>query len=212
MSSNNSTPNSSEPRPILRRKRSSFSDIVKIVLLGGEGVGKSAITVRFLTKRFIGEYDQTIENKYRHNTMIDNETVLIEVIDTCSKPESLSIKEDNIRWGDAFMIIYSITGRKGFDQVNEFRKKIQEIKKSSQGIPIMALANKADLGHARQVTTAEGEKLATEAGCLFSEVSASEDPESIYEAFYELCREVIATRRRSRTFLDRVFGLNSYKK
>ena len=29
---------------------------VKLVVLGGKGVGKSALAVRFLTKRYIGEY------------------------------------------------------------------------------------------------------------------------------------------------------------
>ncbi|XP_037781008.1 ras-like protein family member 11B [Penaeus monodon] len=40
----------------IRRKKSSLSE-VKIAVLGGPGVGKSALIVRFLTKRYIGEYD-----------------------------------------------------------------------------------------------------------------------------------------------------------
>ena len=31
---------------------------VRVVVVGGEGVGKSALAVRFLTKRYIGEYQQ----------------------------------------------------------------------------------------------------------------------------------------------------------
>ncbi|XP_025031797.1 ras-like protein family member 11A-like [Python bivittatus] len=31
--------------------------IIKLVVLGGSGVGKTALIVRFLTKRFIGDYE-----------------------------------------------------------------------------------------------------------------------------------------------------------
>ena len=40
----------------IRRKKSSLSE-VKIGIIGSPGVGKSALAVRFLTKRYIGEYD-----------------------------------------------------------------------------------------------------------------------------------------------------------
>ena len=46
-----------------------------------------------------------------------------------------------------------------------------------------------------------------ELGCSFVEVSASEDVTRVMEAFHTLCREIIDFKRRSRTFLDRVFGL-----
>ena len=47
----------------VRRKKSSLSE-VKILVVGAPGVGKSALVVRFLTKRYIGEYDhQSGRNK-----------------------------------------------------------------------------------------------------------------------------------------------------
>ena len=52
-----------------------------------------------------------------------------------------------------------------------------------------------------------GARLAVELGCSFVEVSASEDVTRVMEAFHTLCREIIDFKRRSRTFLDRVFGL-----
>ncbi|XP_074662315.1 ras-related and estrogen-regulated growth inhibitor-like [Tubulanus polymorphus] len=203
---------SSASRPILRRKRSSFSDVLKIVVVGTTGVGKSALTVRFLTKRFIGEYDPTIENKYRHNTVIDNENVLLELIDTVSEsPDDGTLKEDHIRWGDSFVIVYSITNRRSFELVADYRRKICEIKKTTNPLPTLIIGNMSDMGHARQVDKSEGEKLASDFGCLFAETSASDSLESVNTAFCDLCRDAIATKRRSRTFLDRVFGL-SYKK
>lgn len=45
----------------IRRKKSSLSE-VKIAVIGCQGVGKSALSVRFLTKRYIGEYDHQTGN------------------------------------------------------------------------------------------------------------------------------------------------------
>ena len=51
-----------------------------------------------------------------------------------------------------------------------------------------------------------GQRLANEIGCPFLEVSASEDVDTVTDAFLILSREVVDFKRRSRTFFDRVFG------
>ncbi|KAK7489001.1 hypothetical protein BaRGS_00019805 [Batillaria attramentaria] len=58
----------------------------KIALLGCPGVGKTALTVRFLTKRFIGEYCPTLESVYKYQTSIDDDDVRLEILDTAGQP------------------------------------------------------------------------------------------------------------------------------
>lgn len=41
-----------------------------------------AMIVRFLTRRFIGEYDSKQEKVYTFNTVVDNEVVVLEILDT----------------------------------------------------------------------------------------------------------------------------------
>lgn len=40
-----------------------------------------AMVVRFITRRFIGEYDPNLEQVYTHATAVDGETVLFEILD-----------------------------------------------------------------------------------------------------------------------------------
>ena len=49
-------------------------ECLRVVVVGGEGVGKSALAVRFLTKRFIGEYQESkgIDND---ETINDNDDI-----------------------------------------------------------------------------------------------------------------------------------------
>lgn len=39
------------------------------------------MVVRFITRRFIGEYDPNLEKVYTHTTAIDGEAVLFEILD-----------------------------------------------------------------------------------------------------------------------------------
>lgn len=46
----------------------------------------SAMVVRFITRRYIGEYDPTLEKIYTYQTVIDNEMVYFEILDTAGQP------------------------------------------------------------------------------------------------------------------------------
>ncbi|XP_043944378.1 ras-related and estrogen-regulated growth inhibitor [Protopterus annectens] len=177
---------------------------VKLAVFGQAGVGKSAIVVRFLTKRFIWEYDPTLESTYRHQATIDDEVLSIEILDTAGQDDMLQ-REGHVRWGEGFVIVYDITNRASFEEVVPLKNFLDEVKKQ-KNVTFILLGNKADLDHSRQVSTEEGEKLAMDLACAFYECSACTGDGNISEAFYELCREVRRrkmiqgkTRRRSST-------------
>jgi len=71
----------------VRRKKSSLSE-VKILVVGAPGVGKSALVVRFLTKRYIGEYDHQSDSRYKNEVLVDGDPVIFEICDTCPKVRS----------------------------------------------------------------------------------------------------------------------------
>lgn len=56
---------------------------IKIAVIGGSGVGKTALVVRFLTRRFIGDYERNAGNLYSREVQVDGgEQVAIQVQDT----------------------------------------------------------------------------------------------------------------------------------
>ncbi|GIY75796.1 ras-related and estrogen-regulated growth inhibitor [Caerostris extrusa] len=133
-------------------------------------IGKSrvkALTVRFLTKRYIGEYDHQTDSRYKNEVMVDGEPVIFEIIDTCPKSDRDFPKEEIIQWADAFVLAYSIIDKGSFAYVREVRQMIENSRPSSPGgnqghpaIPTVIMANKADLIHLRQVTAEEGFRFA----------------------------------------------------
>ncbi|XP_046390333.1 ras-related and estrogen-regulated growth inhibitor-like protein [Ischnura elegans] len=183
----------------IRRKKSTLSE-VRVAVLGGPSVGKSALTVRFLTKRYIGEYDHQSENRYKHEGLVDGEPVLFEILDTCPKPaDGDSAEFSAASWADGVLLAYSITDRSSFDHARKTRQKVYEkclaLSEPRPLPPIILVGNKSDMIHLRQVSTEEGEILAKDWDCWFREVAAAEQVTQVAEAFHEVVREVWTARR-----------------
>uniref|UniRef100_A0A023F4H7 small monomeric GTPase n=1 Tax=Triatoma infestans TaxID=30076 RepID=A0A023F4H7_TRIIF len=187
----------------IRRKKSSLSE-VKVAVIGAPGVGKSALTVRFLTKRYIGEYDHQADMRYKHEVLVDGEPILFEILDTCPKNEDELPSNDTLNWADGCLLVYAITDRISFNYIRRVRELMCEV------TPLVLVGNKGDMVHLRQVSTDEGEILAKDYECWFSEVAAAEQVTQVAETFHELCREVLAVRRKNKqSLLDRMLGSKS---
>lgn len=63
---------------------------------------------------------------------------------------------------------------------------------SPKGFPVLLLANKKDLEHAREVTTEEGKSLAKEMDVHFAEVSAAEGFSEVGDAFRSVISDACA--------------------
>ena len=104
----------------------------KIVVLGGGGVGKSALTIRLVTDNFLEEYDPTIEDSYRKSVVIDEKACLLDILDTAGQEEFSSMQDQWMREGQAFLVVYSITSRTTFDEAIIMREKILRCKEEEE--------------------------------------------------------------------------------
>ncbi len=104
----------------------------KIVVLGGGGVGKSALTIRLVTNNFLEEYDPTIEDSYRKSVVIDETACLLDILDTAGQEEFSSMQDQWMREGQAFLVVYSITSRTTFDEAIIMREKILRCKEEEE--------------------------------------------------------------------------------
>lgn len=157
---------------------------ISIYLLGDGGVGKSAITIRFINNLFIEEYDPTIEDTYLKNVTVDGIKKLIEVVDTAGQEEYTSMRDMWINNGDAFLLVYSIDSKSSFVHIQYIMDQITRFK--GDDVPIILVGNKCDLNY-RQVSTEDGSKLSNEWDVPFFETSAKENINT-YNIFYEVIR------------------------
>ena len=85
----------------------------KVVMLGSGGVGKSALTVKFVTGQFAERYDPTVEGKkyfeeedfhffsdfYRKEIEVNREPATLEILDTAGTEQFASMRDLYIRNG-----------------------------------------------------------------------------------------------------------------
>jgi len=167
---------------------SKFLREYKLVVVGGGGVGRSCLTIQLIQSHFVDEYDPTIEDSYRKQCIIDGETALLDVLDTAGQEEYSAMREQYMRTGEGFLLVYSITSRQSFEEIMTFQQQILRVKDRDY-FPIIVVGNKCDLENEREVSTEEGESLAGSFGCKFIETSAK-SRRNVEEAFYDIVREI----------------------
>ena len=68
----------------------------KLVVVGGGGVGKSALTIQFIQSHFVSDYDPTIEDSYRKQCVIDEKVAHLD-----SKWKTCVVSLSNQLWQNA---------------------------------------------------------------------------------------------------------------
>lgn len=125
--------------------------IIKVVVLGDSGVGKTSLIRQYVTGNFSAAYKTTIGvDVLEKNTTIDGQPVSLQIWDTAGQERFHSVCNQFYRTADACIIVFDVTTKPTFnnieDWLNDFisgcRKKETE---ESENIPIIIIGNKADL-------------------------------------------------------------------
>ncbi|PRT54453.1 Ras-related protein Rap-1b [Wickerhamiella sorbophila] len=161
----------------------------KVAVLGAGGVGKSALTSQYVQGVFLEEYDPTIEDSYRKQTVIDDRSYGLEILDTAGIEQFTAMRELYIRNSEGFVLAYSVTDRNSFEELKSLRDQVVRLK-DNFNVPMVLVGNKCDLAETRAVSLAEAQLLAKQWGnASFFETSAKEYL-NINEAFESLVRQL----------------------
>lgn len=159
----------------------------KIVMLGSGAVGKSAITVQMVSGHFLSSYDPTIEDSYRTTININNQDIILTILDTAGQEEFYALRDQYIRSGDGYIIVFSITSITSFLEVNAIKEQLNIVLDADNNtlIPIILVGNKCDLEEYRQVQSSDAQRLAEEWRVKYFETSAK-NKTNINRIFEEL--------------------------
>lgn len=96
---------------------------------------------------------------------------MLEVLDTAGQEEYTALRDQWVREGEGFLLVYSIVSRPTFDRIERFKNQITRVK-DEPNVPTMLVGNKCDKADEREVSFEEGQALASRLGCQFVETSA----------------------------------------
>lgn len=108
----------------------------------------AALTVRYLTRRFIGEYRSKTDLLYRQTIQLDSGLLDVEIVDVSHESDN-DFPIEQIQWADACLIVYSITDRESFKYATRSLANMKSLQNNSSAYLI---ANKSDLDHLREVS------------------------------------------------------------
>jgi Ras-related protein Rab-6A len=123
-------------------------------------------------QKFNNEYEASIGVDFFSKTIkYKGKTIKLQIWDSAGQEKFRSLIPNYIRGSSLVFIVYDITNKKSFDNLQTWIDFVNNIENSN----IVILGNKVDLDSQRQVTTEEVEKFCEEKNYEFYEVSAKED-------------------------------------
>lgn len=188
---------------------------VRIAVIGSSRVGKSALIVRYLTRRYIGEYHSNTDLLYRQTVPINGTPVELEVIDV-SGSNSDKFPAEQIQWADACLLVYAVTDRNSFEYATQVLEALKRTPTNGSpahtpastpaNMPLALLGNKTDLDHLRQVSTKEGQTVSAAHGASFSEASVADNSGDLYRCVDRLLAEVRTPQRTRKFSVTKMLG------
>ncbi|KAI8802066.1 P-loop containing nucleoside triphosphate hydrolase protein [Cladochytrium replicatum] len=177
-------------------------DLLKVVLLGGPGVGKTALRNQFVRKKFSSNYRATIGSDFeRFEVDVDGRKVALQIWDTAGQERFRSLGVAFYRGADACILVYDVTNLSSFDQLkdlmNDFLKHANV--PNPESFPFILVGNKTDLddlasdgvdAHARAIAV-QGDPFAPGAPIPFFETSAKQGS-CVEDVFVFVARHVRA--------------------
>jgi len=185
-----------------------YAQTYKLVIVGGGGVGKSAITLQFIQSYFVTDYEPTIEDSYTKQCVIDDIPAKLDILDTAGQEEFSAMREQYMRSGEGFLLVFSVTERSSFDEIYKFHKQILRVKDRDE-FPMLMVGNKVDLP--RVVSEEDAQQLARQLKIPYIECSAK-NRMNVDNAFYELVRVVRRFQASERPMMKPSHSKNKKKK
>jgi Ras-related protein Rab-11A len=165
-----------------------YDYLFKIVLIGDSGVGKSNILSRFTRNEFCLESKSTIGVEFATRTLqVEGKTVKAQIWDTAGQERYRAITSAYYRGAVGALLVYDITKRQTFDNVQRWLRELRD--HADSNIVIMMAGNKSDLNHLRAVQEEDGHSLAEREGLSFLETSALEAT-NVEKAFQTILTEI----------------------
>lgn len=146
----------------------------KVVLLGGQGVGKTSVVLQYVQGIFTQSVPTTIGAAFFTQRLIISGTrVKVQLWDTAGQERFRSMAPMYYRNARAAVLVYDVTSKQTLTDLNTWVTELRAA--CGPSLVLAVVGNKADLADARAVSFEEGEKFARSVGALFFEVSAKDN-------------------------------------
>jgi len=172
---------------------SAYDDVIKVAVIGPEGVGKSCLVQRALEGTYGSETIlPTVGVDFRlHSLLVDGVQTRMHVWDTTGNPRFSKITHAYYRVAQGILVVYDISHPNALEQVQGWLDQIRAY--ASDSVAVVLCGTKLDLvaEEDRRRVCSRANELAARAGIPHVQTS-SKDGRGVKAAFEAMAREVRA--------------------
>jgi small GTP-binding protein len=163
--------------------------LLKLVLIGDSGVGKTSVLSRFARNKFNAECKTTIGVEFATKTIeIKNKRAKVQVWDTAGQERYRAVTSSYYKGTNGAFVVYDISSSPSFASVPRWLSELRD--KADPHCILILVGNKCDNEDQRSVTEQDGKLLAERENMLFIETSAK-NATNIAEAFTQLVAAIV---------------------
>ncbi|RIA99706.1 small GTPase superfamily [Glomus cerebriforme] len=130
--------------------------LLKVIILGDSGVGKTSLMNQYVNKKFSTQYKATIGADFlTKEVMVDDRLVTMQIWDTAGQERFQSLGVAFYRGADCCVLVYDVNNNKSFETLDSWRDEflIQASPRDPENFPFVVLGNKIDMEESKRAVS-----------------------------------------------------------
>lgn len=188
--------------------------LLKVIILGDSGVGKTSLMNQYVQKKFSKEYKATIGADFLTKEItVDDKLVTMQIWDTAGQERFQSLGVAFYRGADCCVLVYDVNSMKTFEDLDTWRDEflIQAQPRDPENFPFVVLGNKIDEdgGKSRVVSEKKAKAWCGGKGNLpHYDTSAKEDI-NVEAAFQAIARNALRNEADEEPYMPDTLDVNA---
>ncbi|GET91380.1 Ras-related rab-4, putative [Leishmania tarentolae] len=180
-------------RKVVDRMSDKYHQLMKLIIIGDSGVGKSCLLHRFIEDTFSEEQTQTIGIEYGAKIIdFGGAKVKLQIWDTAGQERYKSVTRSYYRGATGCLIVYDVNSRSSYESVPQWLSDVRQL--AGSDVVVMLIGNKIDRANGnstRAVHHNEASLYAQQNGLLHFETSAATG-QFVSEAFLRVAKSAVS--------------------
>jgi Ras homolog enriched in brain len=128
---------------------SSYILFRKIAVLGDRHCGKSSLAERFVSGRFVENYDPTIENTLRKQIGFRSKSYNVEIVDTAGNDEYSRLSRNATIGVHGYILVFSVVSRSSLEKIRQINKMLLNMIGNPPAVPRIIVGTMSDVAEQR---------------------------------------------------------------
>mmetsp|Transcript_84743 Transcript_84743/g.132420 ORF Transcript_84743/g.132420 Transcript_84743/m.132420 type:complete len:210 (-) Transcript_84743:12-641(-) len=178
---------------------SSKKVLLKVIILGDSGVGKTSLMNQYVNAKFTNQYKTTIGADFlTKEVTIDTRVVTMQIWDTAGQERFQSLGVAFYRGADACVLVHDITELKSFNSLDTWRTEFlaQATPRDAESFPFVVIGNKSDLASKRKVSASQAQTWCSANNNIAYYESSAAQAVNVQEAFTDIARKALKREKK----------------